>query len=314
MAQDNKIIAALSPADLVGLLRETAGITVLESAVADGKPVIQAAVQAVNTQTGEVLAGGLPFSIVMFKGPSEAGYSNVAIGTVVPAAELDIHLPRDYFNFCNQRLRFVRVFPLDAGSFVIQMDLILRGATREYIKFQFGLWGMLFKQVLFELIGSGRESLIHAAEVYAATDVAQHYVSTLPSQASEEGPGITEPSLGQGVEPVLETETTQILPPTHAEEAPLAEQPVEASILDEPVAEAAPEPPHEDPHQDAYEARSENVMMTADPAEGKDETEPHSLEPADSEAFAVTLLDAPVAENPAHSEIPAEEPEPLLSL
>lgn len=319
MAQDNKIISSLSPADLVSLLRETAGIAVLESSVADGRPVIQAAVKAVNAQTGEELAGGLPFSVVMFKGSKDTGYTNIAIGTVVPAAELDIHLPRDYFNFCNQRLRFIRVFPLDAGSFVIQMDLMLRNATREYVKFNFGVWGMLFQQVLYELLGSGRESLVHAAEVYAAIDVAQQYVATMTDQ-SVESPAEAEP-LAPAPEAIVEAEpeaeAPQILP--------------ESAIIAEPQAEAVLEPEHgtrlvEDPALPAeavdavpseavsevveapaeethdFESRSENVMMLADPAEGKDEPELLPDHPVDAEAFAVTLLETPPAAEPVKEE------------
>jgi len=306
MAQDNRIISSLSPADLVVLLQETAGIAVLESAVADGRPVIQAAVKAVNAQTGELLAGGLPFSVVMFKGGNEAGYSNIAIGTVVPAAELDIHLPRDYFNFCNQRLRFIRVFPLDAGSFVIQMDLMLRGATREFVKFNFGVWSMLFKQVLYELLGSGRDSLVHAAEVYAATDVAQHYVATVTGQSIEEG---TEPSLAPATEAAIEAEAPQTAiiaaPQEPVEELPHAEA-VQSEAA--PVREAAAEAPKEETH--SFESRSENIMMLADPVEGKDLAEPEVLpeHPVDAEAFAVTVLDAPL---PAGEEA---KPEPALSV
>ncbi len=292
MAQDSKIISSLSPAEFVVLLRETADIAVLESAVADGKPVIHAAVKAVNAQTGEVLPGALPFSVVMFKSGNDVGYTNIAIGTVVPAAELDIHLPRDYFNFCNQRLRFMRVFPLDAGSFVIQMDLVLRHTTREYVKFNIGLWSVLFKQVLYELIGRGRDSLVHAAEVYAAT--AQHYVATGQSM---EGLASAEPS-GPDAEAVAEAETPQTLPEaailpaatpaeavqeTAEEVLPIetvAAVPDEVALMpDRPLAEAQ-----------GFEPRSENVMMLADPVEGKDEP------------FAVTLLDGPaeaVASGPA---------------
>ncbi len=290
MAQDNRIISSLSPADLVVLLQETAGIAVLESAAADGRPVIQAAVKAVNAQTGEVLAGGLPFSVVMFKSGNEPGYSNIAIGTVVPAAELDIHLPRDYFNFCNQRLRFVRVFPLDAGSFVIQMDLVLRNATREYVKFNFGVWSILFKQVLYELIGSGRDSLVRAVEVYAAT--AQHYVAT--DQTICESPASTEPSPALGAEAAAAAPQAAIIAADTASsaipEAPLSQDhaPVEEVAAETHLVEV------EEPKAEAYtfEERSENVMMLADPVEGSDEPE----HPVDAEAFAVTLLDAPVAD------------------
>jgi hypothetical protein len=304
MAQDNKIIASLSPADLVVLLQETAGIAVIESSVADGRPVIQAAVKAVNAQTGEVLAGGLPFSVVMFKGSKDTGYTNIAIGTVVPAAELDIHLPRDYFNFCNQRLRFVRVFPLDAGSFVIQMDLMLRNATREYVKFNFGVWGMLFQQVLYELLGSGRESLVHAAEVYAATDVAQQYVATVTDQCVAEAPSDAEP-LAPAPEAIVESEAPQTLPEAALIAEPQAEAALEPEAVEQSVedhaalpaktVETVPSEAAEETHD--FESRSENVMMLADPAEGKDEPELLPDHPVDAEAFAVTLLEPlPVTE------------------
>jgi hypothetical protein len=181
MNQDNKVIAYVSPDEMTALMSETGMITVHESGNIDGKPVIHAALKVVNAQTGEQLPGGLPFSVVMFKNPKEPGYSNIAIGTVVPAAELEINLPRDYFNFCNQRFRFTRVFPLDERSFVLQMDLFVRNATREYVKFMFGVWAAMFSQVLFELMGRGRDSLVAAAEAYAVarTDLSQQYVSTM---------------------------------------------------------------------------------------------------------------------------------------
>lgn len=340
MAQDNKVIASLSPTDLVALLRETAGIAVLESAVADGKPIIQVAVKAVNAQTGEVLAGGLPFSIVMFKAANETGYSNIAIGTVVPVTELDIHLPRDFFNICNQRLRFVRVFPLDASSFVIQMDLVLRNATREYVKFNVGLWGMLFKQVLFDLIGSSADSLAHATAVYAETNIAQHVVSTLAGQDAEESPASVEPTLGEIGETALASEIETAVPQAAITEVvaaaplPVAEvEPLELqAVVTEDVATATlPEEgdaaeegaplsdetatAHEEAPEmvaaDPFEGRSENVMMTADPAEGKDEAEPLLPSHNDSEPFAVTLLDS--SEHPADDEAP-KEAEPLMTL
>lgn len=274
MAQDNKVLGFVTPADLIALMRETGHIAVQESAVSDGKPVIHAALKVMNAKTGDQIPGGLPFSVVMFKHPSEAGYSNIAIGTIVPAAELDIHLPRDYFNFCNQRLRFMRVFPLDERSFVIQMDLILRNATREYVKFNFGLWGALFSQVLYELIGRGRDSLEHAAEAYAATDVSQQYVSTVTASdaaapveasvvedvptgnAASEQELVLEPAAEIPAEAAVETEAPATVAPEAVEpEGPFSEIPAAEQKLEE------------------AEAPSEHVMMTAEPAEGKDTPE-----------------------------------------
>ena len=171
MAQDDKVIGYISPAELLDVMRETGMISVQETGTVDGKPVIHASLKVINAQTGEELPGGLPFSVVMFKGATEPGYSNIAIGTVVPAAELEIALPADFFNLCNRRFRFIRVFPLDASSFVLQMDLFVRNTTVEYIKFSFGLWAALFSQVLFELMGRGSQSLSRAAEVYATAPV-----------------------------------------------------------------------------------------------------------------------------------------------
>ncbi len=200
MNQDNKVIAYLTPDEMAALMSETGLITVHERSIVDGKPVIHAALKVVNAQTGEQLPGGLPFSVVMFKNPREPGFSNIAIGTIVPAAELEIALPRDYFNFCNQRFRFTRVFPLDERSFVLQMDLFVHSATREYVKFMFGIWAAMFSQVLFELMGRGRDSLVAAAEAYAAaqTDLSQQYVSTVTSSdesavAKTDGEVVPEP-------------------------------------------------------------------------------------------------------------------------
>ena len=297
MAQDNRILGFVTPADLVALMRETGHISVQESAVSDGKPVIHAALKVINANTGEQLPGGLPFSVVMFKHPSESGYSNIAIGTIVPAAELDIHLPHDYFNFCNQRLRFMRVFPLDERSFVIQMDLVLRNATREYVKFNFGLWGALFSQVLYGLIGRGRDSLVQAAEAYAATDVSQQYVSTVTAAdttAAVEASTVEEiaaggDSLGPLPELVLEAE---------------AEAPAEAAkpVTPEPVSEPAPvepegpfsEIPPADQKLEEAEVPSEHVMMTAEPAEGKDTPAAEIVadHPGEAEAVSVAQRDA----------------------
>jgi hypothetical protein len=166
MSQDDKVIGYLSLQEMQALLGETGMIAVLETGQAGGQAVIHAALKVINAESGAALPGGLPFSVVLFKEAREPGYGNIAIGAVVPAAELKIVLPPDFFNQCNRRTRFVRAFPYDANSFVLQMDLFLHNATREYVKFAFGVWGALFTNVLFELMGNG-QSLAAAAEVFA---------------------------------------------------------------------------------------------------------------------------------------------------
>lgn len=265
MSNDRQVISYMSPADLVALMNQTGVIAVHESGTSDGKPVIHASVKVVNAQTGEHLPGGLPFSVVMFKGPNEPGYSNIAIGTIVPASELKVALPRDYFNFCNQRFRFTRTFPVDERSFVIQMDLVVHNATREYVKFSFGLWGALFSQMLFELMGRGRESLVTAAEAYAAarTDFAEQIASTPAMSAAAPAATSAEP---------MPLATEAIMPV----EAALFDLDTEALALDrveEPILEDAPavevadavtpveEPEAEEPNVE--ESKAEEVKVDA---------------------------------------------------
>lgn len=291
MSNDRQIIDYLSPAELIALMNETGIIGVNEAVMSDGKPVIHAAVKVVNAETGEQLPGGLPFSVVMFKGANEPGYSNIAIGTIVPAAELNVTLPRDYFNFCNQRFRFSRVFPVDASSFVIQMDLILRNATREYVKFSLGLWGSLFAHVLFELVGRERESLAAAAEAYAHvhTDFAAQIANT--PQAEEMPPlpvEIAEPAvMALDVEAIVPTDVMPAEVPEHAEAA-VAEPAVvveeaEAAVVEEPaIAEAVDTPP-----EAVVEATAElELSIVAGPAA----TEP--VETAEIAAETAELADA----------------------
>jgi hypothetical protein len=256
MANDRQVIQYLSPAELVGLMNATGAVVVHEAGSSDGKPVIQASVKVVNAETGEQLPGGLPFSVVMFKGPGEPGYSNIAIGTIVPASELKVVLPRDYFNFCNQRFRFTRVFPVDENAFVIQMDLVLKNATREYVKFSFGLWGALFSQMLFELMGRGRESLIAAADAYAQThaDFARQIATTsdMPAAAPVELPAnpVEETPIELEVEAILPLESETIVPAGETAVAIDAQTRTadDASAADDSVAEAVAEAaPMEEP-------------------------------------------------------------------
>jgi len=272
MSQDAKVIGYISQSELVALMRATGMISVQETENAGGKPVIHALLKVINAQTGAELPGGLPFSVVMFKRAADAGYSNIAIGTVVPAAELGIALPADFFNLCNQRFRFIRAFPVDATSFVLQMDLIVSNATGEYVKFAFGLWAAMFSQVLFELMGSGRDAVSRAAEIYARTPAAVVLpaVDSITSEpAAEEQPT---------VESALPEPEGECVPASAAAEPAMTEAAVtgEAPAAPEvtPAAEAKPaaEPPAGEPEVKA-EAK-------ADAAETKIE------EPAPAEKIA----------------------------
>lgn len=340
MASDRQVIEFLSPAQLAALMNASGIITVRDTVLSDGKPVIHAALKVVNAETGEQLPGGLPFSVVMFKAPNEQGYSNIAIGTIVPASELRVALPRDYFNFCNQRFRFTRVFPVDDGSFVIQMDLILKNATREYIKFSFGLWGALYSQVLFELMGRGRESLITAAEAYArvhtdfATQIAASPQTALVEPASVEAVAIEaaaiEPALDVAAEPVAETvmalEAEAILPAEPEEvaldaEAPQAEE-FEVAVYEiapEPVAAlddvpAEPVPDETVPVEEASVDVAEDVALEDAPQAAAlvaDDLPPHLEEVAEAELGLEPEPDVIAPEAPAELVVASEDPAPL---
>ncbi len=266
MANDNKVIGYLAPADMVALMGETGMITVQESATVGDQPVIHAALKVISAQTGEQLPGGLPFTVIMFKTPREPGYSNIAIGAVVPTTEMGVMLPRDYFNFSNQHYRFARVFPLDDRAFVIQMDLFLRNATREYVKFSFGIWAALFSQVLFDLIGKGGQGLHAAAEAYvrARTDLSQQFVSTV---VAADEPAAVETALAESVaneaaaaEPVTEFLPAHPISEAHVEtielnefeEADESATEVTAEQHDATDSEAEPLPPKIDAVSDGH--------------------------------------------------------------
>jgi hypothetical protein len=307
MANDRQVIQYMTPAELVALLNATGVITVNEAGMSDGKPVIHAAVKVVNAESGEHLPGGLPFSVVMFKGPNEPGYSNIAIGTIVPAQELNVALPRDYFNFCNQRFRFTRVFPVDERSFVIQMDLVLKNATREYVKFSFGLWGALFSQMLFELMGRGRESLISAAEAYAQahTDFAQQIATTPEAAVAEPVPAgepVIEPETEAGgmaeADAILPLEAEAIIPqePALKAEAPKVD---EAPAENTPVVEA----------EAVIEAPAEETVAMAEPvAEDGEAASPVEIAVEVPEA-AAEELELSIAAGPAAETLPEAESE-----
>jgi hypothetical protein len=327
MANDRQVIQYMSPAELVGLMNAAGVVTVHETVMSDGKPVIHAAVNVANAETGEKLPGGLPFSVVMFKGPNEPGYSNIAIGTIVPASELKVVLPRDYFNFCNQRFRFTRVFPVDEKSFVIQMDLVLKNATREYVKFSFGLWGALFSQMLFELMGRGRESLIAAAQAYAEahTDFSQQ-IATAPDAAIAEPvaaelpvavPAETVTDLPADTDAVLPLDAEAIIPveielPAAnevADEVP-AEETVEATVeivtADKPAEEIVAEQETSDVPAEILVEPSEAPAEAAAEAAVEEAVEPVG-EPELSIAAGPTVEPTPEADIVVHA---AEVTEP----
>jgi len=307
MSQDNKVIGYLSQAELLTLMRETGLISVQDTGTADGKPAIHALLKIVNAQTGAELPGGLPFSVIMYKAAAEAGYSNIAIGTVVPAAELGIELPDNFFNLSNQRFRFIRAFPLDATSFVLQMDLFVRNATGEYVKFGFGLWAAMFSQVLFELMGRGNGAANRAAEIYAQTNIADRTVDAIigePSAASEES---TADPLPEVASPIVEepssateeitavTEEAAAAPESEAVEAvaPVVEA-VEPIVEAEAAKDAAPAGKEA---EDAPAAKAEETAQapaedtTGDAAEKKAETPPA----ATAEAAATAVPEDAVA-------------------
>lgn len=264
MSQDDKIIGTLSQQEVSALLVETGMVAIEETTFVDGRPVLQASLKVINARTGEAMPGGLPFAVVLFKSADEPGFSNIAIGTRVPVAELGIALPPDFFNLCNQYYRFVRVYPLDAGSFVLQMDLFLRRATREYVKYCFGVWAATFSQLLFELLLQ-RET---------------HQEPAAMAPAAPSAPSTDEPLhvMARYVSAVTTAEAEPALPPQAAapqdavlDAAAVAEQPpAKERNADEPHAE---EPHAEEPHADEPHA-----------------DEPHADEPRANEP--------PAADNP----------------
>jgi Predicted membrane protein len=293
MAFDSMIVKSVTPADLIKLMRESGAVAVSETSVIDGKPVIHAALVKANAKTGEMLPGGLPFSAVLHRGSTDKGYTNLAIGTIVPAAELGIELPPDFFNYSNHRLRFVRVYPVDTQSFAIQMDLVLRFATREYLKFAFGLWGTLYSQILFELVGKEHEALALAAEAFAAThrpavlmpepELASEPQSEPVSEPEIHVPAVVEPveSLAEPVADGVPAAVDEVAPPVESHAIP------DAAV--ETVTEAEPAVVHEP-------AAEEITKEASVPAEGLDEAAPVG---DDVERISADAVTEPVAQSVA---------------
>lgn len=246
MSKDDKVIEYITPADMVDLMNETGMIMVHDSTTQGGHPVVHAAFKTINAQTGEELPGGMPFSVVMYKTPREPGYSNIAIGTVVQVADLGLALPRDYFNFANQRYRFARVYPIDERNFVLQMDMFIHSATREYVKNGFGLWSALFSQILFDLMGRNGEQLHAAAEAFAAarTEIAEQFVATAVASdepAAAAADVLPETPVDVPSEAVIEasSEPANAVPDVPAVEAAVTPQAAEPVALAEAAAPAA---------------------------------------------------------------------------
>jgi len=286
MSQDNKVIGFISQAELTALMRETGLIAIQDTANADGKPVIHALLKVVNAQTGAELPGGLPFSVVMFKRAAEAGYSSVAIGTVVPAAELGIELPADFFTLCNQRFRFIRAYPLDASAFVLQMDLIVRGTTVEYIKFAFGLWTSMFSQVLFELMAHGHDAVSRAAEIYARVPVS--FIAPELDQTVGE-PAVEAPIVAPQEAPDAAGETA---------EAPVPAEQVAAEVA-EATAPAAAEKASAAPAAETESATEPATKQTTEPPAAEAETKPEAAAEKTEESTPVEAAPAEKAAEPA---------------
>lgn len=273
MSQDSKVISYLSAPELSALMNATGAIAVDATTTAESRPVIQAHLKITDHRTGEEIPGGLPFAVVMFKGEREPGCSNIAVAARIPVGALGIRLPANYFNLCNEQYRFVRVFPLGHDSIALQMDIYLHAATREYVKFAFGIWATAFSQVLYDLMSQRGQM---AAPQDAVVDVAQHTA-------------------------VVESGTVEsILPPDLGGELAEARQPEQpaVAIFDEPAVEAAA---HQD---DGVVLEDEGVMLAPEDA-------PHAeavLTPHDDEVIQVDDVIAGLGDVPQHA--PSETPAP----
>ena len=215
MSQDSKVISYLSAPELAALMNATGAIAVEATTTADSRPVIQAHLKITDNRTGEEIPGGLPFAVVMFKGDREPGCSNIAVAARIPVGALGIRLPANYFNLCNEQYRFVRVFPLGHDAIALQMDIYLHAATREYVKFAFGIWATAFSQVLYDLMSQRSEMSVSQDAV-----VAQH-AAVVDSGALE---AILPADLGgELVEAPVAAEPAAIAPEAAMPEAAMAE-------------------------------------------------------------------------------------------
>jgi hypothetical protein len=193
---DDKIIDTMSPQQFVALMNETGMFSITGTGSVDGNPIVQAALKLKNAQTGEVISGGLPFAVIMFKAEGDPGYTNIAIATRVPAAELHIEVRPGFFAECNRQYRFVRSFPVDRATFVLQMDLFLRMATREYVKFNLSLWAAVFSSILFELLAQ-RGGEASTAAVHSEIDGQPTVLPEQPPVLSEQPMMLPEPVVAE---------------------------------------------------------------------------------------------------------------------
>lgn len=292
MSRDSKVIEYLTSWELVALMNETAIIAVEETSMIEGRPVVHASLKVRHAKTGEELPGGLPFTVVLMKAAGEKGYSNLAIGTVVPAAELGVQLPANFFNRCNQRFRFVRAFPLDQSAFVLQMDLFVRNTTREFVKFNFGIWAAMFSHVLFELMGRDQPE----AEVQTAAAAA--YASAPRSLLDQIAPA--------AADRVILPAEQQPAPATAIEAPPAEAEPQKAES--QPQEDPAPVAPETDSAVETPEAETPPAAETEE-ASAEAPTEP-LVEPATSEAEAEAEASPGEAAEPPPVE--ESEPSPLL--
>ena len=276
MSQDSKVLGFVSPADVAALMRETGVLSVETTSTLEGNPVIQAAVKVMNAKTGEELPGGLPFAVVLFRNAGEPGYTNVAIGTSVPVADLGITLPPDFFNQVNQHYRFLRAYLSGRTSVVLQMDLFLRHATQEYVKFAFGLWAAGFSQILLGLFGQQEgEAPSPALEAFAAApeDALANYAAAVNAEP----------------ETIAEAPVEEI-----ATEA-------EAEVAEEPAAEALPEAPATEVLAEAVEIPAEEIPAE-EPAATAVAEEEEALPPAEAVPDRIIDLVAEQDQQPAEEE------------
>ena len=281
MSQDTKIVGYVALKDMVELLRETGMVSIDETGYESGRPVIRASLKVTNARTGEDLPGGLPFAVILFKSAGEPGCSNMAVASIVPHAALHIALPDDFFNRCNQYYRFVRVYPLDANMFIMQMDLYLHGATREYVKYAFGLWAATFTQILFEL-------LTHTPEQRPAVPNLGEPQPDMPAVvAADEVPldlslaEIEEPSAPLAEELPLEAAAPELAAEPPFEVAPEAELPAQVEVP--APAELPPEPVLEPAVAElpkAAEVGPEPVAAKPEPRPAEPEAAVPAAEPA----------------------------------
>ncbi|MDE2182952.1 MAG: hypothetical protein KGJ78_08020 [Alphaproteobacteria bacterium] len=229
MGRDRKIIEFISPSDMSAVMAETGLIGVEGTDSAEGAPVIHAVFKGLVPATGAYVASGIPFTVVMSKGPKDRGYSNIAVVAKVPAGELNARSAAVFAQACNRELRFVRAYLSGQGDLVLQADLFLRMATREYVKFWFGALAEIYLEALSGLVRAPQVQDVDEPHYPPASSHAD--AQTVPAQEIRAAP---EPMAGDTPEMVMEEARP------FEGEAPAPEMSVEDAAVQ--VAEASEEP------------------------------------------------------------------------